>query len=76
MSKGFMAQLNEVLAWRVKGCRKVEHVTLAVTEKTVRRRLFIKKSEPLQYKGIAITCIGSRAARLKAQAQPQQAVIE
>ena len=71
-----MARLNEVLAWRVKGCRKVEHVTLAVTEKTVRRKLRLKKAEPLQYKGLSITCIGSRASRLKAHPQPEQAVIQ
>lgn len=41
----------------------VPRITIAVTEKTCRRVLKLKKDQPLAWNGIPLNCIGSAAYR-------------
>lgn len=55
----FIDDLEKLIEWR----SPVKRVTLAVRTSTVRRKLKIKAGQPLEYKGIAITCVGSKRWR-------------
>lgn len=61
----FVKRLDDFIgAVRANGL-KIDHAVLNVTEKTARRRLNIKKPEPLIYKGMTLKCIGSKRWRYK-----------
>lgn len=59
----FLQELQKLADWnRVNACR-LEATWVAVTEPYCRRRLRLKKHEPLTYCGIALTCVGSQRWR-------------
>ncbi len=47
----------------------VKQATLGVRTKTLRRKLKLKAKDPLEYRGIAIKCIGSQKWRNESAGQ-------
>lgn len=63
MAKNFVEALNHFADYRDISAPSVNHATVDVTEKYARRRLKLKKKDPLVYRGLSLTCRGSRAYR-------------
>lgn len=59
----FLEDLDKLASHIEIACPSVKVVTVAVTEKTARRQLKIKKAEPLVYRGLELKCIGSKRHR-------------
>lgn len=60
---GFMRALNDFAEWRAKCRPSISVATIAVTERYARRKLRLRKRQPLEYKGLTLKCIGSKAWR-------------
>lgn len=63
MAKNFVEALNHFADYRDTAKPSISHATVDVTEKYARRRLKLKKKDPLVYRGLSLTCRGSRAYR-------------
>jgi hypothetical protein len=63
----FLDELNEFIDYANKARPSVSTATVAVTERTARKVLRLKKAEPLAYRGMALKCIGSRRYRREHQ---------
>lgn len=63
MNTGFVRVLTQFAQWRDSNRRSIKTATVAVTEPYARRVLGVKKNEPLEFKGLRLKCIGSRAWR-------------
>lgn len=63
VSNDFKTKLDLFVDWRNTFGPSITTVTLAVTERYCRRKLKLKKGGPLQYAGLDLTCIGSKAWR-------------
>lgn len=59
----FLDALNEFADYRDTGRPSITEATIAVTEKTARRRLRLKKGDPLVYRG-RIGCASAPGARM------------
>lgn len=59
----FKKQLDEFTAYIATARPSISTATVAVTEKTARRVLKLKKNDPLQYKGLTLKCVGSKRWR-------------
>jgi hypothetical protein len=60
---GFLRVLESFAEWREKNRPGIAIATVAVTERYARRKLRIRKREPLQYRGLTLKCIGSKLWR-------------
>jgi hypothetical protein len=60
---GFVRVLNDFAEWREMCRPSIGVATVAVTERYARRKLRIRKSEPLEYRGLTLKCIGSKQWR-------------
>lgn len=63
MAKNFIEALKHFADYRDISAPSVSHATVDVTEQYARRRLKLKKKDPLVYRGLALTCRGSRSYR-------------
>lgn len=63
MAKNFIEALNHFANYRDISSPSINHATVDVTEKYARRRLKIGKKSPLVYRGLVLTCRGSRSYR-------------
>lgn len=63
MSKNFIEALNKFADYRDVTAPHITTATIDVTEKYVRRKLRLKKKDPLVYRGLVLTCRGSRSYR-------------
>lgn len=54
MRRNIREVLDDFADYAKRGCPKIEAVTVAVTERYLRRRLELKKTDPLEYKGLRI----------------------
>lgn len=57
------SDLDRIVEFNKISGNKLSHATVAAVEKTVRRVLKLKKKDALEYRGLTITCIGSKAWR-------------
>lgn len=72
-SRDFLVAVMRTLEYAsTPGTRRPSCITVSVTEKTARRRLRIKKGQPITYQGVELKCVGTRAWRLKQQPVPVQ----
>lgn len=62
---GFKRDVDKLVDYVAVSRPSVDTVTVAVTEKTARRALKLKKKDPLVYRGMSLRCIGSRRYRLE-----------
>lgn len=60
---GFIGVLNKFAEYRDISRPSVKEATVAVTERYARKKLGIKKDEPLMYRGLSLRCIGSKLWR-------------
>jgi hypothetical protein len=67
MSRNFKQVLDGYIDWLDQFKPTIESATIAVTERYARRRLYIKRKEPLVYRGLQLKCIGSKAWRIEQQ---------
>lgn len=59
----FKTTLDRFCDYREVSSPSVTHATFDVIERTARKVLRLKKRDPLIYRGLALTCRGSRAWR-------------
>jgi hypothetical protein len=59
----FIVTLGRFADWRDHAKSKIDTATVEVTEQYARRRLGIRKDEPLVYRGLTLRCIGSKLWR-------------
>jgi hypothetical protein len=59
----FLTKLDEFARYVRTARPSITTATVAVTEKTARRALALKKADPLTYQGLQLKCIGSRRWR-------------
>jgi hypothetical protein len=64
--RGFVHGLDRLAEHRsrVVGCKLV-NVTIKVTERYARRRLGLRKDEPLMYRGLVLRCTGKSMTRIQ-----------
>jgi hypothetical protein len=60
----FKEKLDQFADYRDVSRPSINSATIDVTEKYARRKLKVKKGEPIVYRGLRLTCRGSRAYRL------------
>lgn len=60
---GFVEVLRKFADYRDHARPSINKATVAVTEKYARKKLGIKKDEPLTYRGLTLRCIGSKLWR-------------
>lgn len=65
MANGFLHTLNRFADYRDISRPSIHKATIAVTERYARRVLKLRKREPMVYRGLALTCIGSPQWRLR-----------
>lgn len=70
----FIGHMQEYLKAARVGGREIRQITIDVTERYARKRLGIKKSNPLTYDDIPLRCIGSRGWRLRNA--PPEAIVD
>lgn len=58
-----LKDLNRFADWRDQYRMDIHAVAVAVTETYARRVLKLKRSEPLVFRGLVLTCIGSKRWR-------------
>lgn len=63
----FVRELDQFAAYIAVSRPQINTVTVAVTEKTARRAIRLKKAAPLEYRGLQLRCIGSRRWRQEQQ---------
>lgn len=59
----FMKTLEQFADWREKFRPSITIATLSVCPETARRKLRIRKGEPLEYRGLKLRCVGSKLWR-------------
>jgi hypothetical protein len=59
----FIKTLDEFTTYIATARPSISTATVAVTEKTARRVLKLKKKDPLTYKGLTLKCVGSKRWR-------------
>lgn len=59
----FLTELDRFIDYAKIAKPSINHATIDVTERYVRKTLKIKKKEPLIYKGLSLSCRGSRRYR-------------
>jgi hypothetical protein len=59
----FKTKLDQFADYRDVTKPSISHATVDVTEKYARRKLKLKKGEPTAYRGLRLTCRGSRSYR-------------
>lgn len=59
----FIQELDQFANYIATARPEIAQATVAVTEKTARRALKLKKAEPLVYRGLALKCVGSKRWR-------------
>lgn len=64
-AQGFVRVLDEFAEWCAKHRPDIKSATIHVTASTARRKLKIKKNDPLVYRGLTLRCIGSKRYRNK-----------
>lgn len=62
---GFVAVLKRFASWRDLNRPSIAEATVAVSEQYARRKLRIKRDQPLEYRGLRLRCIGTKAWRLR-----------
>jgi hypothetical protein len=60
---GFIAVLDKFATYRDSARPSINRATVAVTERYARKKLGIKKDEPLIYRGLTLQCVGSKRWR-------------
>lgn len=60
---GFVRVLDKFADYRDISRPSIKEATVAVTETYARRRLKLKKYQPLVYRGLSLRCIGSKQWR-------------
>lgn len=68
---GFIAVLKKFADYRDSARPSINQATIAVTEKYARKKLGIKKDEPLTYRGLKLRCIGSKLWRERRHREAQ-----
>lgn len=64
---GFVGVLAKFADYRDISRPSITEATVAVTEQYARRKLRLKKDEPLVYRGLQLRCIGSKLWRERQQ---------
>ncbi len=59
----FVTELDEFTNYIATARPSIRTATVAVTEKTARKVLKLKKKDPLEYKGLTLKCVGSKRWR-------------
>lgn len=72
---GFVADLTDFADYRDRAGLKIESAAIAVTEKYARKKLGIARDDPLEFRGLALRCIGSPRWRLENQTTLKEEVI-
>jgi hypothetical protein len=62
---GFVANLRKFADYRDVSRPSISEATVCVTEQYARRKLRIKKDQPLVYRGLRLKCIGSKLWRAR-----------
>jgi len=62
----FLVTLHRFADWRDHAKSPINTATVEVTERYARRKLRLRKSEPLVFRGLCLKCIGSKAVRQEA----------
>lgn len=60
---GFVAVLKRFADYRDVSRPSIKEATVCVTEEYCRRKLRLKKGDPLVYRGLTLKCIGSKGWR-------------
>jgi hypothetical protein len=63
VSGGFKDALDRFAEYRDTARPSIDKATVAVTETYCRRTLGLRKDDPLMYRGLQLTCIGSKRWR-------------
>ena len=70
---GFVAVLKRFAAYRDISRPSITVATVCVTEQYARRKLRLRKDEPLVYRGLRLRCIGSQLWRNRHYAAGKEA---
>jgi len=60
---GFKEVLDQFATYRETARPSIDKATVSVTEAYCRRKLRLRKKDPLVYRGLTLTCIGSKKWR-------------
>lgn len=59
----FLVTLKRFADWRDGAKSPINAATVEVTERYARRKLGLPKTAPLEFRGLTLKCIGSKAVR-------------